>query len=1008
MSDDDRQVSMSSSQVRRTCPVLLRVWIKPVAVVLVGAALVFLGARWALCVLGLPSTAALILAGVAGGLYAAFVVAAVVTQLSGRFAGRARLTLLTAIWAAMLGVLAAGVVIGLAGASGAVAAAVGIGVAAAAAPFVYRSTRRGVEVPLSIGRQVESLGEVDEALRTLERQLADPGLPARARPVVQLDRAVALADRAMLADRPDHLDEAVSTLQQHARDLRFPHHHRFRAACELVAARDLQAQRNRDDHGWIEALDLQARIAAEAGAQAWEKARCAHDRGDHQLYQAQEAGPRDPDLPATLLRALHFYQEALRGFGPRSGFAPLLHWKIAQQAFLVACGPGGSRLPALEQEIRGIRDSLRHYRGRRRTGRELVEIALAALLLVQVEQDERLGPSLDEAERLCRAHTGQRPEISAMAHDVLAEALRLRLEFAESPGDRADLGLRRRMVGHLRAAFLAHRELSVTDAADAGRVWAEAAAALADIDHDASAPADAYAALARQVPVETLRRLDEHKRAAFVAARQETATEAGYWLGRADRADDAVRAIEHARAILLGLLTRRLPDDVAVRLRAAKRPDLLSEYQGAIDELHGAERERYARTPHNSDTVPDPARLHRAWGRYDRITDLIDGVVGPGSADGDTVDTVDAARRAAAGGALVYLGAARRGGYALLVPAAGPLRWVPLPAVTPTDLAEQVQSYRTFLAEPKDNTLTTVLGWLWSAVLEPALQPVLEPAGLRPAPPTVTLVPLGELGLLPLHAAGTAHRWVDDHVTVRYSPSARLAARTCADRGATTAGGLGVVSVPAPPPTHGLPPLRYAVTEVAALARIYGVTPHPVANKHEVQTALRSADVWHLACHGRADPADPMASRLVLADGTLTVREIMISVPGTHRLAVLSACESAIPDRSRPDEMIGFPGALLQAGVAGVVAAGWRVRQDAAAALALHFHQLYRAGTPPAEALAATQRWMRTVTRGELAEDLGGRFHPLSGTPDTQLVRWHAQQPFTDPRLWAAFSFTGS
>jgi CHAT domain-containing protein len=217
-----------------------------------------------------------------------------------------------------------------------------------------------------------------------------------------------------------------------------------------------------------------------------------------------------------------------------------------------------------------------------------------------------------------------------------------------------------------------------------------------------------------------------------------------------------------------------------------------------------------------------------------------------------------------------------------------------------------------------------------------------------------------------------------------------------------------MVSVPVVSWDPELPELTHAATEAAAIARCYGVAPRTLARTDESLAAMHAAEVWHLACHGRADLDDPMGSYLALADRGLTLREIMAARPGAHRLAVLSACESGVPDRSRPDEVIGFPGALLQSGVAGVVASGWRVRQDAAAALSIRFHQLWRTGASPAAALAGAQRWMRDVTRGQLADEFGGPYLPRPGMPAARLVRWRAQRPFADARLWAAFSFTGS
>ncbi len=108
------------------------------------------------------------------------------------------------------------------------------------------------------------------------------------------------------------------------------------------------------------------------------------------------------------------------------------------------------------------------------------------------------------------------------------------------------------------------------------------------------------------------------------------------------------------------------------------------------------------------------------------------------------------------------------------------------------------------------------------------------------------------------------------------------------------------------------------------------------AGRQPLLDALVGANLVHLSCHGQFQAGDPLQSGLLLADGQFTLREIL--APGftaldSARLAVLSACQTAIADfRNLPDESIGLPAGLTQAGVPSVVGTLWSVH-DASTAL---------------------------------------------------------------------------
>jgi CHAT domain-containing protein len=61
-------------------------------------------------------------------------------------------------------------------------------------------------------------------------------------------------------------------------------------------------------------------------------------------------------------------------------------------------------------------------------------------------------------------------------------------------------------------------------------------------------------------------------------------------------------------------------------------------------------------------------------------------------------------------------------------------------------------------------------------------------------------------------------------------------------------------------------------------------------------------------------------------DGRLTVRQLQDAVAVAGRAAVLAACETALNGlNTAPDEFVGLPAALLEAGVSGVAASLWLV-----------------------------------------------------------------------------------
>ncbi|HZM84480.1 MAG TPA: CHAT domain-containing protein [Candidatus Limnocylindrales bacterium] len=488
------------------------------------------------------------------------------------------------------------------------------------------------------------------------------------------------------------------------------------------------------------------------------------------------------------------------------------------------------------------------------------------------------------------------------------------------------------------------------------------------------------------------------------------AAEAAHWLLACGRPHEAVQVLESSRALVLGSavnrerLVRQLErHDPALARRCAELSVKLAatdragpDEWGPTQLWAGLSDRRAARLVHD-----EWRRLTGSLGRWPEFRSLLD------------QPAYAAIGEAARHHPLVYLAAAGQRGYALMVEggAARPTV-VELPALTRTlaaDLAFEMRDGSSRLGGPRPDlrrwraTLSAVLEKLREAVMEP----MISGLGLTG---TVILIPVGDLALLPLHVAAP-ERTEAAGITWCYAPSAQALTR---DAGIVAAGGqtvgspgrLLLVSSPGPAERR----LRYATAIAPALAR-RGIAVTALAGTQArcdaVLAAAAEHRVYHFACHGVADPVDPLDSCLELDDGPLTMRDLLDRrLPA--RLAVLAACETSVAYGELPDEAVSLPAALLEAGVPGVIGTLWPVEELPTLLLTLRFYELWLGErSAPAVALQKAQHWLRTRT----AADLASYLHDATGGsvqwPQTSIGRAAQTLTFAHPDHWAAFAYSG-
>jgi CHAT domain-containing protein len=313
-------------------------------------------------------------------------------------------------------------------------------------------------------------------------------------------------------------------------------------------------------------------------------------------------------------------------------------------------------------------------------------------------------------------------------------------------------------------------------------------------------------------------------------------------------------------------------------------------------------------------------------------------------------------------------------------------------------------------------TLQTIHAALESTLISP-LETWLTSKQLNRA----VLVPLGSLGLLPLHIAASGD------VAFSYAPSARALAVAASNARRSLRGNAVVVANPQRADDR---PLPFAVAEARSIRQILQDSG-PVrtmvgteATLANIRTATQTRPaVVHFACHARFRPADPLASHLLLAgDDQLSLADVFSRQAdlSSARVVSLSACQSGnVEFRRAPDESFGFPSALMCTGIPGIVSTLWPVDDAAAALFSVRMYQLMVGdNVEPVEAVARARTWLRLGTAAEFAEFISTQRSTLDSADENAdaalSLLWRdlalgepTWRPYESPVHWAAFVLTG-
>jgi hypothetical protein len=521
------------------------------------------------------------------------------------------------------------------------------------------------------------------------------------------------------------------------------------------------------------------------------------------------------------------------------------------------------------------------------------------------------------------------------------------------------------------------------------------------------------------------------------------ATEMARWFLARGRHQAAIAAIELGRAMVLHAATSG--GSVAEALTGAGHPALAAAWAAR------AGRPGQRGVPgHDGGAGADDDLRYRAM-RALEGTSAEAALLSP-----PTLDDITAALARSGADLLGYLlpqedgGAGMTSGMAVLIDRSGTVRWIPLPrlrvgtgSMTDDFLRARAAvehaaaaTMRTLRAKWR-HTLGAVCDWAWETVVEPLLKAAAGDGGIRTAEtglPRVVLIPAGELGLIPWHAArrsqgGSPPRYACQDAIFSYASSARQFIE--ASRHSVRPWPQTPVLI-----SDGEESLPDAVLEVAYLHTAYyatgavfgaarghlpaGVPGATIARPGDVLNALPNgsapgASLLHFGCHGSVT-VPVLEASLRLGAGpeggelAVSVRDILrqartvrpSAADASGGLVVLAACLTDVTE-SDYDEALTLATAFLAAGSSGVVAARWAVRDSATMVFMAVFHQFLNArNADAAHALRAAQLWMLDPRREIPAawpEALKQRAVLLGKLP--------AGSSLAGVEAWAAFTYQG-
>jgi CHAT domain-containing protein len=289
-------------------------------------------------------------------------------------------------------------------------------------------------------------------------------------------------------------------------------------------------------------------------------------------------------------------------------------------------------------------------------------------------------------------------------------------------------------------------------------------------------------------------------------------------------------------------------------------------------------------------------------------------------------------------------------------------------------------------------------------------------------------------GDLPMREA--LGNYLGDRFTIRYAPSCQIL-KYCTDRPSINKIQYGTVE----DADGTLVGARFEGQQIAKLYKIsskYRLRGKSQASIKNYQQLLNQATNIHASHHASFSIDNPLASYLKLADGNISMSDIIISRYPNLNEVFLACCETNLGSTTFTDDLLTIATAFLCSGARCVISSLWNVDDFATLIFSVFYHQFRQDGIDRSSAIKQAQRRLRTLNKDEIDEFLDNLKTEKPILPDEQLqlydriqilkdftyaqadldelkqkwrtFRRHQKNnpyPFSNPYYWAGFTCQG-